>query len=110
MAWLYFGFSVLFVAAELWSYFVARKRKLAVIDYVRENHPAYFTDHLAAARDRDIAAADFLRSADDLGDPQLGSLKKKARGAAKFGMLPILTVLGLMLVLYLWGALLSFTK
>jgi hypothetical protein len=110
MVWLYFGFTVLFLVAELWSFFVARKRKLAVIDYVREKHPAFFSGRLETARDKDIAAGDFLRSPEDLGDPQLGLLKKQARFASKLGMAPIFFLLAVMLVLYLWGAVLSFFK
>jgi hypothetical protein len=110
MVWLYFAASVLFIAAEVWSFTVGKKRTQALLAHLKAQHPAAYASHFAGAKAADAALGDFLRSRDDFGDPEVARLKRRALAASKYALMPFLALLALMVAAYVAGAVMSFFK
>ena len=110
MVWLYFAASVLFVAAEVWSFTVGKKRTQALFNHLKAKHPAAYEAHFAGAKPADAALADFLRSPDDFGDPEVARLKKSASSASKLALMPFIGLIALMAFVYVLSAVLALLR
>ena len=108
MIYLFLIACILLAAGEIWRVAVTKKRAQRVLDHIRTQLPDIYAARFSTLKVGDREVTQFFQSPENLGDPALGELKKKAAFASKVGMMPLLVMVGLMALLYVYGAIKSF--
>ncbi len=108
MIYLFLVACILLAVGEIWRVAVTKKRYQQVLDYIQTQQPEVYAARFSTLKVGDHETTLFFQSPENLGDPTLGELKKKAVSASKVGMMPLLVMIAAMAILYVYGAVASF--
>lgn len=104
MAYLVFITTLFIVFIEIFVRKVAKQRAAETFDYVTQNHGDALTATFGSHAPNDRGFSKFLFSPETFGDEQVAELKKRTRRVAGLATKPFLILVGLMGLLYVWGA------